>query len=78
MMIAKKTLLKTAKIQITLAENQVQIDRNYSNAKWREGFSMFPDEALNKLEQEYYDKDRGCSVKAQEDTVFDYREFLKK
>lgn len=76
-MIAKKTFLTVAKIQNTLAENQVQMDENYSNAKWREGFSMYTNEASNKLEQEYYDKDRGCSVKAQEDNIFDYQDFLK-
>ncbi|WP_310378881.1 hypothetical protein [Flavobacterium sp.] len=76
-MTAKKTLINVAKIQDTLAKIQVLIEGNNSNAKWRQGFSMHPNEASNKLEQEFYDKARGCSVKAQEDNIFDYQDFLK-
>lgn len=77
MMTAKKTLLKLTKIQDSLEENQVLIGGNNSNAKWHQGFSMRLDEAVNKLEQEYYDKFSGCSVKAQENNIHDYQEYLK-
>lgn len=77
MMTAKKTLLKLAKIQDTLEENQVLIGGNNSNAKWHQGFSMHIDEAVNKLEQKYYDKANGCSVKAQENNIHDYPVYLK-
>lgn len=35
-------------------------------------------EALNQLQQEYYNKTSGCSVKAQEDNLFDYKIWSKK
>lgn len=76
-MTAKKILLKGAKIQYTLADNKVQIVGNNNNTNWNQVFSMYPNEASNKLEQEYYDKARGCSVKAQEDNIFDYQDLLK-
>jgi hypothetical protein len=34
-------------------------------------------EAKNKLEQNYYNKASGCSVKAQKDNLFDYSSFVK-
>jgi hypothetical protein len=34
-------------------------------------------EATNKLEQNYYNKVSGCSVKAQKDNLFDYSSFVK-
>ena len=70
MMTAKKTLINVAKIQVL-------IEGNNSKTKWHQGYSMCPEEASNKLEKEYYDKARGCSVKAQEDNIFDYPDFLK-
>ena len=41
------------------------------------GFSMYLDEISNQLEKEYYDKALGCSVKAQENNIFDYHWYLK-
>ena len=76
-MAALTNLFKAAKIQDSLAENQNLIDSNNSNAKCQEGFSMYPDDISNLLEQEYYDKASGCSVKAQENNIFDYQAYLK-
>jgi len=70
-------LFKAAKFQGALAENQDLIDSNNSNARCQEGFSMYPDEVSNQLEKEYYDRASGCSVKAQENNIFDYQRYLK-
>jgi hypothetical protein len=70
-------LFKVAKIQDALAENQNLIDSNNSNAKCQEGFSMYPDDISNQLEKEYYDRASGCSVKAQENNIFDYQAYIK-
>ena len=70
-------LFKAAKNQDILSENQDLIDSNNSNVRCHEVFSTYPNKASSLLEQEYYDKDRGCSVKAQENNIFDYQEYLK-
>lgn len=76
-MAAITTLFKAAKNQDALAENQDFIDTNNSNVRCHEVFSKYPDAASSLLEQEYYDKDRGCSVKAQENNIFDYQGYQK-
>lgn len=75
MMKAMKTLFKAANSPGTLAENQVLIDG--SNTKCHESFSMYPEKTSNQLEQDYYNKDRGCSVRAQENNLFDYKSWSK-
>lgn len=70
-------LFKATKKQDILAKNQYLIDSNNSNAQCHEVFSTYPNKASSLLEQEYYDKDRGCSVRAQENNIFDYQEYLK-
>lgn len=69
-------LFKAEKLQETITENQVLIDNNKCNAKYQEGFSIQPDEMTNLLEQKYYDRARGCSVKAPENNIFDYDVYL--
>jgi hypothetical protein len=73
----KANLFKATKNQDALAENQDLIDSNNSNVRCHEVFSMYPDAASSMQEQEYYDKDRGCSVKAQKNNIFDYQGYLK-
>lgn len=77
-MTANKILLKGAIVQDTLTEHQAQIDGTNSITNWNQVFSMYPNEVSNKLEQEYYDKDRGCAVKAQSDNLFVYKFWSKK
>ncbi len=76
-MTANKTLLDGAKILDILTDNQAQIDGDNCATPWNQVFSMHLNEASNNLEQNYYNKDKGCSVKAQEDNIFDYKDFLK-
>jgi hypothetical protein len=76
-MTATTTLFKEAKSQDPLTDNQDLFDSNNSNAKYHEAFSMYPYEAINKREQEYYDKASGCSVKAQENNIHDYQAYIK-
>lgn len=66
-----KTLFKAANSPDTLAENQVQIGDRIT--KCNESYSMYPEKTSNQMEQEYYNKASGCSVKAQVDNLFDYK-----
>ena len=68
-----KSLIKVAKSPDTLNENQDLITIYESNAKCNQEIAMSYNELTNQLEQEFYDKARGCSVKAQEDNLFDYK-----
>lgn len=77
-MTAKKILLNEAIVQDTSTEYHAHINRNNSIANWNQIFSMYPNEVSNQLEQKYYDKDRGCSVKAQADNLFVYKFWSKK
>lgn len=77
-MTTKKILLKGAIVQDPLTNHQAQIDGNNSNTNWNQVFSMYPNEDTNQLEQKYYDKDRGCAVKAQADNIFEYKFWSKK
>lgn len=72
-MTANKILVKRAKILDILSENQAQIDSSNSTAPWNQVFSIHSNEDTNNLEQKYYDKDRGCFVKAQADNLFVYK-----
>lgn len=47
------------------------------NAKCCQEVTMSNNEITNQLEQEYYDKSMGCSVKAQENNLFDYKSWTK-
>lgn len=75
-MTANKTVSKRGEILDMLSENQQQTDGN-NTTPWGQVFSMYPNNAVNNLEQNYYNKDKGCSVKAQEDNIYDYTDFVK-
>jgi len=64
------TLKNAAKSQDAISEMQMQIDIHKSTAKYHE-------ERANQLEQDYYNKACGCSVKAQEKNLFDYKSQIK-
>jgi hypothetical protein len=71
-----KSLIKAAKSLDNLTENQDLIAIRASNAKCQQEVAMSNSEITNQLEQQYYNKASGCSVKAQEDNLFDYNSFL--
>jgi hypothetical protein len=72
-----KSLIKVAKSLDGLTENQDLIAIRASNAKCHLEIAMSYHEVTNQLEQEYYNKASGCSVKAQADNLFDYNSFLE-
>ena len=63
-------LIKATKLQDVISEIQMQINIHKSTAQYYE-------EKANQLEQDYYNKACGCSVKAQENNLFDYKSQLK-
>lgn len=71
-----KSLIKATKSLDNLTENQDLIAIRASNAKCQLEAAMSNREITNQLEQRYYNKASGCSVKAQEDNLFDYNSFL--
>lgn len=76
-MSAIKGLFKALKSLDTLTENRDQMAIRVSNAKCNLEAAMSYHEITNQLEQEYYNKASGCSVKAQADNLFDYNSFLE-
>lgn len=75
-MTAIKSLIKVAKSLEKLTENQDLIAIRASNAKCHLEAAMSYHEVTNRLEQEYYNRASGCSVKAQKDNLFDYNSFI--
>jgi hypothetical protein len=75
-MSAIKSLVKLAKSLENLTENQDLIAIRASNAKCNLEAAMSYHEVTNSIEQEYYNKASGCSVKAQKDNLFDYYSFI--
>lgn len=71
-MSAIKSLAKRATSLDNLTENQDLIAIRASNAKCNLEVAMSYHEITSQLEQEYYNKASGCSVKAQKDNLFDY------
>ena len=62
---------------LTVSEKQQNlIAIHSSNARPNREIAMSRNEAINKLEQSYYNKANGCSVKAQKDNLFDYSSLL--
>ncbi|TDD98436.1 hypothetical protein [Flavobacterium cellulosilyticum] len=61
----------------TLNKNKDRIASRTSNSKCHKEVAMSYHEASTRLEQEYYNKASGCSVKAQEDNLFDYKFGIK-
>lgn len=72
-----KSLIKAVQSLDALNEDQDLIGGYASNAKCRLEVAMSCNEVANKQEQKYYNKASGCSVKAQEDNLFDYKTWLK-
>ena len=76
-MSAIKSLIEAANSLDTLTENREQMAIRVSNAKCNLEVAMSYHEVTSQLEQEYYNKASGCSVKAQADNLFDYNSFLE-
>ncbi|MBA4319583.1 MAG: hypothetical protein C0412_14370 [Flavobacterium sp.] len=76
-MSAIKGLFKVLKSLDTSTENRDQMAIRLSNAKCNLEVAMSYHEVTSQLEQEYYNKASGCSVKAQADNLFDYNSFLE-
>ena len=71
-MTASKNGNKTDQSHDVLNKNKTRTAIKASNSRCRKEIAMSYNDASNKLEQEYYNKASGCSVKAQEDNLFDY------
>jgi len=76
-MSAIKSLMEVANSLETLTENRDRMAIRVSNAKCNLEAAMSYHEVTSQLEQEYYNKASGCSVKAQVDNLFDYNSFLE-
>jgi len=74
-MSAIKSLIELAKSLENLTEKQDLIGIRVSNAKCNLEAAMSYHEVTNRIEQEYYNKASGCSVKAQKDNLFDYNSY---
>jgi hypothetical protein len=77
-MTAIKDLLDSANSLKLITENKNLIAISISSAKCHQEVAMSYHEVTNQLEQEYYNKASGCSVKAQKDNLFDYKFWVKK
>jgi hypothetical protein len=73
---AIKDLLNSVQTLSVSDEQQHLIAIHSSNARPSREVAMSRNEAINKLEQSYYNKASGCSVKAQKDNLFDYSSLL--
>jgi ribosomal protein L30E len=73
-MTAIKSLMKEAK---SLDGSNRNLNET-SNAKCQKEVVMSNCEIRNQLEQQYYNKASGCSVRAQIDNLFDYKLGMKK
>lgn len=69
--------MKEDKSHDPLNKNKDRITMKTSNSKCRKEVAMSYNETTNQLEQDYYNKASGCSVKAQEDNLFDYKFGIK-
>lgn len=72
-----KSQIKVTNSLDDLTENRGRKNKRASNAKCNLEIAMSYHEITNLLEQEYYNKASGCSVKAQADNLFDYKSFLR-
>ncbi len=61
-----------------LTKNQSLVVIRANNAKCHLEVAMSYNEITNQLEQEYYNKASGCSVKSQKNNLFDYKYRSKK
>lgn len=69
---AIKGIIKVAKSVGNRSNNQSVIDIYTNNAKYYLEALMLNNEIKNQLEQQYYNRINGCSIKAQKDNLFDY------
>ncbi|MBP6757648.1 MAG: hypothetical protein KA133_00230 [Flavobacterium sp.] len=76
-MTAIKSLIKAAESLDAITENEDLIAIRTSHARCQQEVAMSRSEITNQLEQRYYNKASGCSVKAQVDNLFDYKSWLK-
>lgn len=77
-MTAIKSLIKETKSLNVSNGNQDLLVNETSNAKCQKEVVMSNCEIRNQLEQQYYNKASGCSVRAQIDNLFDYKSGMKK
>lgn len=77
-MTAIKSLMREAKSLDVSNGNQDLLVNETSNAKCQKEEVMSSCEIRNQLEQQYYNKASGCSVRAQVDNLFDYKLGMKK
>ena len=71
-----KNLIHSARTLKVSTENKDLIALRTVNAKSNREVAMSYSEVNNSIEQNYYNKASGCSVKAQKDNLFDYNSFL--
>ena len=71
-----KILINSAKTLKVSTENKDLIALRAANAKSNREIAMSYNEMNIRIEQNYYNKASGCSVKAQKDNLFDYNSFL--
>jgi hypothetical protein len=71
-----KNLIHSARTPKVSTENKDLIAFRTANAKSNREVVMSYNEENNSIEQNYYNKASGCSVKAQKDNLFDYNSFI--
>jgi hypothetical protein len=76
-MSAIKSQIKVTNSLDDLTENRGRKTKRAGNAICNLEVAMSYHEVTNLLEQEYYNKASGCSVKAQADNLFDYKSLLR-
>jgi hypothetical protein len=72
-----KSLIEEAKSLDVSNGNYDLLANETSNAKCQKQVAMSNCEIRNQLEQQYYNKASGCSVRAQVDNLFDYKLGMK-
>ena len=76
-MSAIKNLTNVTNSLDNLTENRDRKPNRNRNAKCHSEAAMSYHEVTNQLEQEYYNRASGCSVRAQADNLFDYSSNLR-
>lgn len=76
-MTAIKSLIKVPKSLDAITENEDLITVAGRNGVFQQEVAMSPSVITNQIEQRYYNKASGCSVRAQKDNLFDYKSWLK-
>lgn len=71
-----KNFINSAKTLKVSTEDKDLIAFRTANAKSNREVAMSYNEVNNSIEQNYYNKASGCSVKAQKDNLFDYNSLL--